>query len=68
VLAPAQIHAKLRGRCSQFAWLDSPRRRASRSPRISAIMRLIVFVVAAVFVLSVPGADPQASPCRGSAI
>ncbi|KRC80110.1 hypothetical protein [Sphingomonas sp. Root241] len=57
VLRPAQIHAKLRGTLlPDFAWLDQPApARIPLAENIGDWVRLIGFIVAAVFLLSVPG-------------
>lgn len=57
VLGPAQIHAKLRSTLlPDFAWLDQPAPpRIPLAENIGDWVRLIGFIVAAVFVLSVPG-------------
>ncbi|MDT8758826.1 hypothetical protein MZO42_08970 [Sphingomonas psychrotolerans] len=57
VLTPSQIHKKLREAVRpNFAWLDQPAPvRIPLAENIGDWVRLILFVVAAVFVLSVPG-------------
>lgn len=57
VLTPSQIHAKLRAAVRpDFAWLDQPApARIPLAENIGDWARLIGFVVAAVFLLSVPG-------------
>lgn len=57
VLTPSQIHAKLRAALLPgFAWLDQPApARIPLAENIGDWARLIGFVVAAVFLLSVPG-------------
>lgn len=57
VLRPSQIHAKLRETLRPgFGWLDQPApKRISLAENVGDWVRLTVFVVAAVFLLSVPG-------------